>query len=205
MKQPRDLGLAIGVAVGVAVLGASLLWQLTAGLQIFTSETWRRAEIANAPRHLPDTWLEDERGQAFNLRSLCGQVMVLDFIYTRCPSVCKSLGVTSSQLAQRFTQAEQAVAVISISFDPLQDTPEHLRTFKAQMEPHPSAWRLARPLRPTELDRLLATAGVVVIADGMQGYDHNAALHIVDKDCRITRLHDMEDMEDAQRTVQTLL
>ena len=205
MKQPRDLGLAIGVAVGVAVLGASLVWQLTAGLQIFTSETWRRAEIANAPRHLPDTWLEDERGQTFNLRSLCGQVMVLDFIYTRCPSVCKSLGVTSSQLAQRFTQAEQAVAVISISFDPLQDTPEHLRAFKAQMEPHPSAWRLARPLRPTELDRLLATAGVVVIPDGMQGYDHNAALHIVDKDCRITRLHDMEDMEDAQRTVQTLL
>jgi hypothetical protein len=39
----------------------------------------------------------------------------------------------------------------------------------------------------------------------MQGYEHNAALHIVDKNCRITQLLDIEDMEDAQRTVQKLL
>jgi len=205
MERARDLGPTLSAALCVAVVGASLLWQLTAGLQIFTSETWRRAEIASAPRALPDTWLEDERGQTFNLRSLCGQVMVLDFIYTRCPTVCKSLGVTSSQLAQRFTQAGQAVTVMSLSFDPLHDAPEQLRAFKAHMEPQPSTWRLARPLRGTERDQLLRTAGVVVIPDGMQGYEHNAALHIVDKNCRITQLLDIEDMEDAQRTVQKLL
>ena len=113
MKRPHNLSKTLSVACCVAVLGAGLLWKLTAGLQIFTSETWRRAEIANAPRALPDTLLEDERGQTFNLRSLCGEVMVLDFIYTRCPTVCKSLGVTSSQLAKHFTQTGQAVTVMS--------------------------------------------------------------------------------------------
>jgi protein SCO1/2 len=205
MEQARELGKTLSAALCVAVSGAGLVWQLTAGLQIFTSETWRRAEIANAPRALPDTWLEDEQGQTFNLRSLCGQVLVLDFIYTRCPTVCKSLGVVSSQLAQHFTQAGQAVTVMSISFDPVNDDPANLRTFKGQMEPQPSAWRLARPIHSAERDHLLATAGVVVIPDGMQGYDHNAALHIVDKNCRITKLLDLEDMEDAHRTVQTLL
>jgi protein SCO1/2 len=94
---------------------------------------------------------------------------------------------------------------MSISFDPLHDDPAHLRKFKGQMEPQPTAWRLARPLRSAEREHLLATAGVVVIPDGLQGYDHNAALHIVDKNCRITQLLDLEDMEDAHRTVQKLL
>ncbi len=205
MEQPRDLGKTLTAALCVAVVGAGLLWQLTAGLQIFTSETWRRTEIANAPRALPDVLLEDEHGQTFPLRSLCGQIMVLDFIYTRCPTVCKTLGATSSQLAQRFTQAGQAVTVMSVSFDPQYDDPRHLAAFKQHMEPQASAWRLARPVHNTERDQLLATAGVVVIPDGMQGYEHNAALHIVDKNCRITQLIDMEDMDHAQRTVQTLL
>ncbi|WP_310626519.1 SCO family protein [Limnohabitans sp.] len=205
MEQPRDIGRTLGVALCVIALGAGLLWKLTSGLQIFTSETWRRAEIASAPRALPDTWLEDERGQTFNLRSLCGQVMVLDFIYTRCPTVCKSLGVSSSQLAKHFTQTGQTVTVMSVSFDPLYDNPARLHTFKQQTEPQPSAWRLARPVHNTERDHLLTTAGVMVIPDGMQGYEHNAALHIIDKNCRITQLLDMEDVEHAQRTVQTLL
>lgn len=206
MARPRrDLGKTFSAALCVAAVGSGLLWYLTAGLQIFTSETWRRAEIQNSPRDLPDALLEDEHGQLFNLRSLCGQVMVLDFIYTRCTTVCKSLGATSSQLAQHFSQAGQAVTVMSVSFDPQYDNPVHLAAFKHHMEPQASAWRLARPVRSTERDHLLATAGVVVIPDDMQGYEHNAALHIVDKDCRITQLLDMEDIEHAQRTVQKLL
>ena len=205
MERPNKLGKTLGAALCVTVVGAGLLWQLTAGLHAFTSETWRRSEIASTPRDLPDVLLEDERGQTFPLRSLCGQVMVLDFIYTRCPTVCKALGATSSQLAQRFTQAGQAVTVMSVSFDPQYDHPQDLAAFKQSMEAQASTWRLARPLHGTERDQLLATAGVVVIPDGMQGYDHNAALHIVDKHCRITHLIDLEDITHAQRIVETLL
>jgi protein SCO1/2 len=205
MERPLDIGKTVGAALGVAALGAGLLWHLTAGLTLFTSESWRRDAIEKNPIALPDVSLQDERGQFFKLRSLCGQVMVLDFIYTRCPTVCKTLGASSSQLAQRWTQDGHPVTVLSISFDPANDEPAQLADFKKRMESQASPWRLARPTHMHERDQLLAAANVVVIPDGMQGYDHNAALHIVNKDCRISQILDLEDIENANRKIQSLL
>jgi len=205
MERPLDIGKTVSAALVVAALGAGLLWHLTAGLRLFTSEAWRRDAIENNPVALPDVSLQDEQGQFFKLRSLCGQVIVLDFIYTRCPTVCKTLGASSSQLAQRWSQDGQPVTVLSISFDPANDEPAQLANFKKHMESQASPWRLARPTSLSPLEQLLAAAGVVVIPDGMQGYDHNAALHIVNKDCRITQILDIEDIENAHRTIQSLL
>jgi protein SCO1/2 len=205
MDRPLDIGKTVGASLGVATLGAGLLWHLTAGLTLFTSESWRRDAIEKNPIALPDVSLQDEQGQFFKLRSLCGQVMVLDFIYTQCPTICKSLGAISSQLAQRWTQNGHPVTVLSISFDPANDEPAQLADFKKRMETQVSPWRLARPTQLKESDQLLAVAGVVVIPDGMQGYDHNAALHIVNKDCRITQILDIEDIENAHRKIQSLL
>ena len=205
MARPIDIGRTLGAASLVLAMGAGLLWQLTDGLQTFTSESWRRAAIKRQPRPLPAITLQDERGQTLALRSLCGQVLVMDFIYTRCPGVCKALGATSAQLASEFEQAGQPVTVLSVSFDPVHDSPTHLANFKKSLEPQPTGWRLARPLQLAERASLLDLAGVVVIPDGMGGFDHNAALHIVDRTCRIRELVDMEDLDHAKRAVHAFL
>ena len=205
MTPNIEWGRTVGAATLVLALGAGLLWQLTDGLQIFTSEAWRRAEIQKQPRPLPQMSLQDERGQVLELRSLCGQVLVMDFIYTRCPGVCKALGATSAKLAKEFAQAGQPVTVLSVSFDPLHDGPDQLAAFKKNQEPQPTPWRLVRPVHQADRTQLLAIAGVVVIPDGLGGFEHNAALHIVDKACRIHELVDMEDMDHAKRAVEALL
>lgn len=183
-----------------------VIWQLTAGLSLFTSEAWRRAAVQAAPRQLPSVQLEDELGAKFELADLCGRVLVVDFVYTQCPTICKSLGATSSQLAHRLAlQDDTADAmVVSISFDPGRDTPARLRAFRSAMEPSPSGWRLLRPTDGDGLASLLKSFGVVAIDDGLGGFDHNAALHVVDRNCRIARIVDAEDVDAAIATVRQL-
>lgn len=197
---------ALLVTVGCMVAAAGVIWQLTAGLRLFTSESWRRAAVAATPRPLPPIDLQDEAGRWLRLDNLCGRVLVIDFIYTQCPTVCRALGVSSSQLAQRLkaTPGLEDAVVLSVSFDPQRDTPERLRAFKQAMEPAPSPWRLARPTDMAARQRLLDVFGLVVIADGMGGYEHNAALHLVDRQCRLARVLDADAVDAAEAAAREL-
>lgn len=208
-KPERWIAAVATLAVGACAV--ALLGSLTAGLSLFTSESWRRAEVAAAPRALPaallDAALQDEQGRALRLADLCGKAMVVDFVYTQCPTVCKALGGVSAQLAQRLAEpiAQGRVEVLSLSFDPARDRPEQLRAFKQASDPHGSGWRLARPLEAATRAALLEQFGVVVIDDGRGGYDHNAGLHIVDRQCRLARVLDLDDIEAAHALVTAQL
>ena len=48
-----------------------------------------------------------------------------------------------------------------------------------------------------ELKRLLAVFGIVVIQDESGGFTHNAAIHLVDRNGRLARIYDQDDIEAA--------
>jgi len=187
-------------------LAVGVIWHLTAGLTLFTSEAWRRADVQTTPRQLPNVRLEDEQGEKLELGDLCGRVLVVDFVYTQCPTICKSLGATSSQLARQLAQRDDTAdaLVVSISFDPSRDTPARLRAFRSAMESSPTGWRVLRPDDEDGLESLLRSFGVVAIDDGLGGYDHNAALHVVDRECRLARIVDSDNVEAALDAVLQL-
>ena len=58
-------------------------------------------------------------------------------------------------------------------------------------------WSLARVRDDAELKRLLAVFGVVVIQDESGGFTHNAAIHLVDRNGRLARIYDQDDIEAA--------
>lgn len=204
---------AAGAAVLVCCLGSALVWQLTDGLHSFTSEAWRREAVQRSPRLLPNIALEDEQGQRLHLHDLCNpqanpghrSAIVLDFVYTRCPTVCRTLGAASTQLANRLSDRGAQVHVLSISFDPEHDTPEQMLRYKRGMESTPSAWHIARASSAIETEAISRTAGVVVIADGLGGFEHNAALVLVDSACKMTQIFDVEEIDHAERAVRQLL
>lgn len=190
-----------------ALAGAlTLILQATDGLSSFTSESWRRAQVARNPLPLPEAQLQDHEGRQFALADLCGRVLIVNFIYTRCASICRALGSESAQLAARLRALieHDDVAVISISFDPQRDGPEQMSEYKRSMERGVTAWRIARPRRVEDKARLLETFGVVVIPDSYGGFDHNAALHVVDRSCRLVRILDVDDIDAAASLAQSL-
>lgn len=56
-----------------------------------------------------------------------------------------------------------------------------------------------------ELKRLLDIFLVVVISDGLGGYEHNGALLIVDERGRLVRIFDHTDLDAALAYVRSLL
>jgi len=208
MQKKCKCWVAAAATLAAVVLGIVALMLLTRGLTSFTSESWRRASIAEHPRQVPDVALQDHTGAYVQIASLCGRVMVIDFVYTQCPTVCKAIGTESAWLAHQLADLieSQRVVVLSVSFDPQRDNPEAMAQFRRSLSAeHDAPWWVARPVSEQGKTALLNTFDVVVIPDGFGGFDHNAAFHIVDLSCRFSQVIDLEDVRSVPQRVRALV
>ncbi len=190
----RALAPSMLSAALIAALGTCAFWWATDGLRVYTSEAARRLAVREQPRPAPDILLEDAQGKRFRFSDLRGHPVVVDFIYTRCPTVCVAAGGALERLTRRLDAAAGTgkgdALLLSISFDP-RDTRARLADYAHRFHAEHARWRIARPLRHEDLQILLRRFGVVVIADGMGGFQHNAALHLLDRRGRLARIVDL--------------
>jgi protein SCO1/2 len=77
---------------------------------------------------VPKFTLTERSGQPFDSASLAGKVWVADFFFTRCPGTCLMLSNRMKEI-HRATAKIGDVRFISISTDPVTDTPEVLRKY----------------------------------------------------------------------------
>ena len=78
----------------------------------------------------PDFELIDHRGSRFSLSDLRGSAVLLDFIFTRCKGPCPILTAAHAELQLRLPPAiAKQTHLVSVSIDPIYDTPERLRAY----------------------------------------------------------------------------
>ena len=77
---------------------------------------------------VPKFAFTERSGQPFDSASLLGKVWVADFFFTSCPGTCLMLSNRMKEI-HRATAKSGDVRFISISTDPVADTPEVLRKY----------------------------------------------------------------------------
>ena len=191
-------------AIAVAtVLG---FYHLTHGLRAVTSDQARQRSLAAAPRALPSIPLVDSHGQRRELSQIANEhpYTVVTLVYTQCTSLCLLTASSEAYLQSRLRDAglQKQVGLVTISFDPARDTPEELALYARRVKADAGTWTIATVANPSDLDVLLDTFGVVVLADGAGGYTHNGALFLID---RRGRLFDALDPDAADRVFDRLV
>jgi protein SCO1 len=183
---------AVAALALASMLGAAL-WQGTSGLRAFTTESLRRLSIMEQPRPVPDVRLIDMEGRELTLATETGRVVVVEFIYTTCPTICVALGESFAKLQDQIWAAGLAdrTRLVSISFDLAHDGPEALRDYAQAHGADGRLWITARPENEEGLRALLKAFAVTVIADGAGGFVRNAALHVVDRQGRLIAIFDI--------------
>ena len=189
----------------LALCGYAAADWLTHGFQVWTDEGARRLEVALQPVDALRVAVDGPGVAAPDLPALLaegGGVTIADFIYTRCQSVCLSLGSTFQQL-QAALQADRAagqsakVRLLSVSFDGAHDHPAALRTYAQSLRADPGLWRFVRVPDGAQQQTLLRALGVVVVPDGRGDFEHNAALLVFDGRGRMVRIFDLAEQQLA--------
>ncbi len=81
---------------------------------------------------LPDTILVTQNGKSVRLGSdiADGRIVVIDFVYTSCTTVCPVLSAILGQVQRNLDdRLGSEVMLVSISVDPIRDTPARLKAY----------------------------------------------------------------------------
>lgn len=140
---------------------------------------------------VPDFVMTTQDGKAVKLSDLRGNVVVITFIYTRCPlpDFCPLMDRKFSELAQRIgaiPERARQVRLISLSFDPEHDTPEVLANHARIRGATPPLWSFAVASHP-ELAKIARPLGLLYGSDNDQ-IAHNLCTAIIDPQGKLARI-----------------
>ncbi len=82
----------------------------------------------------------NQLGKKVSLDDLHGKIIVLDFFFTRCPSICPGLAKSMKRLQDSFVKNDSIVQFISISIDPEHDSVPQLRKFADRYNINHDTW-----------------------------------------------------------------
>lgn len=135
---------------------------------------------------VPDFTLIDQKGRPVSLSQLRGKVVVANFLYTTCalPNFCLRLANNLGVLQKRFAkQLGRDLVLLTVTFDPLHDTPEVLATYAAQWNANPDTWRFLTGA-PVDVERACRFFGVHAFSnEGL--LDHSLHTVVIDRQGRL--------------------
>ena len=146
--------------------------------------------------------LIDSSGKQTNLSELThGRITVLSFIYTRCaaPKACPYATNVLSQLHAVSSKDEalsKNMRLVSVSFDPEHDTPQHLAEYSQWVREVKSGceWRFATAKSSLELSAILSAYDQAVdrradAKDPQGPLYHTLRVFLIDRDGRIRNIY----------------
>jgi cytochrome oxidase Cu insertion factor (SCO1/SenC/PrrC family) len=118
---------------------------------------------SNRKMVIPDVEVLDQDGNALHFYTdlIKDKTVAINFIFTNCTTICPPLAATFARLQKEMgDKVGKDVHLISISVDPLTDTPERLKAWGAKFKAGPG-WTFVTGEK-AEMDRLLNALGAAV-------------------------------------------
>lgn len=145
--------------------------------------------------------LVDENGTTFTEDALRGHPTIVNFIFTRCETICPVATMKMQRLQDKLLDRKaDAIKIVSISVDPAHDTPEQLAAYASKFHARPEKWRFVTgptdkvkelvegPFMNSMMQEGLTKAGAPQIS-------HNGYFILVDGDLTIRGLYDSNDVK----------
>lgn len=208
---PPPAGRALGGPIVVlGVLG--LLLSLTIGAVVLPTLAVGRGAPA-LPIHgtMPAFQLRDQDGHEVTEDALRGHVVVANFIFTRCPTVCPVFTMKMRRVQDRTTDAAEGLKLLSFSVDPEHDTPAVLAEYAKAHGADPWRWRFVTGQSPDQgSDQIRRIAEGLMLAmdtqgafpDGVPNIIHGEHFVLIDHELRVRGYYDSNDAKRIERMLR---
>jgi protein SCO1/2 len=129
--------------------------------------------------------LVDQRGQAVSLTGLRGKVLALSFIFTTCSDSCPIVTAKMADMQRRLGKDfGPRVRFVSISVDPLTDTPQRLRAYASTFGADVPGWSFVTGT-PAQIDEIVRGFGAYARRGGNGAVDHLTLTSLIDAEGRL--------------------
>jgi protein SCO1/2 len=160
-------------------------------------------ELLKPGEKVPNAPFVDQDGRPRDFASFAGAPLLVTFIYTRCPmpTFCPLMDRHFATIQEKLKAdpALAAVRLVSVSFDPIGDTPPVLKKHAETLGADPEYWTFLTGDRD-EIDRFASRFGVSVSRNLSDPIDiaHNLRTAIVGADGALVKTYTGNDWTPAQ-------
>jgi protein SCO1/2 len=160
-------------------------------------------ELLKPGEPVPDSAFVDQSGQKRRFGTFKGSPVVMTFIYTKCPlpTFCPLMDrhFAALQTSLKADPALQAVRLVTVSFDPITDTPAVLREHAKRLNADLTRWTFLTGDRD-EIDQFAARFGISIsrAMNDARDITHNLRTAIIDRDGRIVKVYTGNDWSPEQ-------
>jgi protein SCO1 len=169
----------------------------------------RAARMLKPGQAIPDIGLIDQNGKSFRLSDFKGKALLVTFIYTRCPlpEFCPALSNLFAKVHANLAKTPADYArthLLTISFDPKNDTPDVLRTYGLGYL-HGDAsgfahWTFAAP-SADELKKLAEAFGLLYVEEADQ-ISHSINIVLIGPDGRVSKYWSETNAKELEATMR---
>jgi protein SCO1 len=151
----------------------------------------------------------NQLGKQVTLDELKGKIIVMDFFFTRCPTICPGLTRNMKKLQDSFVKNDSIVQFISVTVDPTHDSVPQLRKFAERYNVNHDTWWFVTGDK-NELKQFALQEMKANIADTEvdTAFVHTVNFFLLDKDRVIRGWYngfDAAKQAELARTVPTLM
>ena len=158
-----------------------------------TAPAITESQILKPGDAVPDTALVDENNAARPLTSLKGHRVALTFMYTRCPQpdfcplMDRNFAAVQNEIKK--TPGLGDVQLVSVSFDPANDTPAVLKTHARALQADPAVWHFVTA-NAADIKGFSAKFGVTAEPsdESPAVLTHNLSTAVIDADGRLVKI-----------------
>jgi protein SCO1/2 len=133
----------------------------------------------------PAFTLVDQTGRTLSLADVRGKVLAISFVFTTCSDSCPIVTAKMAEIQRRLgTDFGRRVHFVSISVDPLTDTPERLRAYAAKFGADLPGWSFLTGT-PAQIDAVVRRFGAYARRADNGAVDHLTLTSLVDAQGRL--------------------
>ncbi len=199
----------LGIAAVAIAIGAVLLTP-EKGLPIYQPSDLNPALVDAAVRghedhHILPFTLVNQLGDTVRSGDVAGQVLVVDFFFTRCATICPMLTSNMKRIQDRLS-GDPRVRLLSHSVTPVADSVSVLAAYAAEKGVDADQWWLLTGAKE-EVYRLARKSYFAALDEGDGGFQdfvHTENVVLVDTLGRLRGFYDGTDLDEMNALVQDL-
>jgi len=145
----------------------------------------------------PPVELVDSAGRPFSLASLKGKAVLVSFVYTTCGGTCPLTTAVLERSRRALREAGlwgRSVEFVSITLDPIRDTPEALARYARAYRADPGSWHFLTG-EPGQVDRVIASWDMWAKLGPSGVIDHPSRVFLVDPRGRRREIYNLDTLK----------
>jgi protein SCO1/2 len=158
---------------------------------------------------IPPFQFTDQLARAVTQHTFDGDIYVVDFFFTHCPSVCPTMSANLESLAKKFKD-EPTLKILSHTVDPLRDSVPVLLRYAVKHQANPNQWYFVTGTKKDLYD--IARNGYLLSATqgdgGENDFVHTQNIALIDKEKHIRGFYngiDNKEMVKLSADISLLL